>query len=1809
LSSLSWVLVGVVGLLLGLVAARLLLDVLRAVRFLAGARRLAPVLDDEHDEKHVAWAPPSKKLTPEEAAGHRRALWAQLYRPGLSPAKLDAFRALREQHGAFLLDAWMWRLWWRAWCRLASEATGQVQKVAITQAKGVERSLYRAFSPADLALFLSLYAPGETPRLELAWAQQQLKAKPWRRHARRRLESLAETQGFVGEAAFVALVEFLVQQRAKAQVVPLFARLRPTHPQAAKRLEPALRELFSATVDMLSLPFGGHHIALCSRASSGSFHLSPLHFDVSAATVGEWMCNPPVLSSGRKGEQSLQGSLGLIRFPFMNGSLALFSLPPLRGAFLLELRVAPAPSRFWSRYLDDIPLSGAEHREHLQHTQLDAVLNLTEGGASLWVLDRESRRPVRDASASFWRLEAPGAELCEHPGRTDPDGLVGLPDAAYWQLGACVAREGSHGATEFLFLTHDVDISTAERSKPEERLYVWLARPLYRPGETVQGKLVARAKGAVGPSTRLASGRGFRLEVRGPRGNSVATLELTLSRFGSASFSFAVPAGAPLGRYSFALKHHHLPTRVEGSLQVEEFVAPEFRASLRSLVPPRWRQPATVEFEASYFFGGPVAGARGTLELRRRCWSYRRGSGWPPARELSTARALRTLRFETDAAGQARITVPWSGPLDLLRRHDGHDLELKATLRDASGKTCEATLELSFRRLSHLLEITPSETLRLPGEPLPLALRWFPEETEEPVEHELTVELRGGSGRRRRKVRVSTAQREVSVPLDLHPGAWNLTGSLAGQRRPTQLPVEVWVLGEEVHSAFPRLLVSRGELSEAAPVRVAFVGPRGNGGLCVLLVHNRGAVLGASVLGSAGSAAWMDLLLPQGTAPRIFLQAWSPAPATGHGLWHIEASLSAPPAKALPPPSLGPSLSLDFPSATLRPGAATVLSASLDDAGTPASELVCSVVDEALFSVVPAPRPAVQFFEESPPELDMKPAWSAAWASAQAGRQPPVPIHAVSEKLGAMILAPPFGLQGLPMAQAAGPMGGLGMALGAPAPGPPMAMSSVPRKSAGPFRARKEMMSRGGGGDEIDMQAEGGAGASDEVSASTAAPVALRSDFSSEAAWFPEVPLERGVIRLPVQLPDTLTTWKATALLICVDDRLSEAEARVRTQKPLMVRLQAPRFFQERDTFVLRALVDSRVEQALLVRASLEAPGLSLQSSTTFELTIPAGGQQKLEAQALVPAGSAPEICLRASAAAEQEPDAADLEERRVPFRPYGVARRLTAQGKLSGGRERVTLALPEQRKPECTRLTVRLDRGPLDVVLHALEYLREYPYGCVEQTCSRLLPHLVWERVLGRDGLGREELSVYRAAARTPSHDDVDAGLEGLLSMQNPDGGFGWWPSRGSDVWMTSYVLFSFSIARRPDAQRLQAARRFLCINLLNTSNPDDADAFAAFSLAWSGATVDPRVFEVLLPRWDSLSLTEQAKLCLPLRAARHPEAAAFVASVRRKLVRSARKFVRKVADDETPDGSWFVPRATEAIAFFVLVLLHEQAPARAEPGDPAEPEPPEAHGETLALLASFLLLHRRGSRWHSTRDTALAVLALLAYEEHLGGAAGKASLTISLNGQEKLSAALGDREHEAPWLRLSDEHLHGGDNVLELSTEGLDAGAIAHHPHYSAELEFYSVEDTIAPTEAGIRLERVYWLVDDKQKASRRLKSGERVQVGQRIRVVFTLKSERLRRYLLLEDPRLAGCEPVAKKSGREACEGDCDHVELRADRTAIFLSVLGERSVELSYDIEAQLPGTFTAMPASAETMYESEVSGTSGSFSLTIDSSGK
>jgi len=115
--------------------------------------------------------------------------------------------------------------------------------------------------------------------------------------------------------------------------------------------------------------------------------------------------------------------------------------------------------------------------------------------------------------------------------------------------------------------------------------------------------------------------------------------------------------------------------------------------------------------------------------------------------------------------------------------------------------------------------------------------------------------------------------------------------------------------------------------------------------------------------------------------------------------------------------------------------------------------------------------------------------------------------------------------------------------------------------------------------------------------------------------------------------------------------------------------------------------------------------------------------------------------------------------------------------------------------------------------------------------------------------------------------------------------------------------------------------------------------------------------------------------------------------------------------------------------------------------------------------------------------------------------------------------------------------------------------------------------------------------------------LRDGDTVASGDLVEVELTLESKNDYEYLVFEDFKAAGFEPVDVQSGYTS-DGLGAYRELRDERVAFFLRTLARGTNSLSYRLRAEVPGRFSALPARAFAMYAPELKANSDEIRLRI-----
>jgi len=763
-----------------------------------------------------------------------------------------------------------------------------------------------------------------------------------------------------------------------------------------------------------------------------------------------------------------------------------------------------------------------------------------------------------------------------------------------------------------------------------------------------------------------------------------------------------------------------------------------------------------------------------------------------------------------------------------------------------------------------------------------------------------------------------------------------------------------------------------------------------------------------------------------------------------------------------------------------------------------------------------------------------------------------------------------------------------------------------------------------------------------------------RSNFVDQAFWMPAVVTDaNGEAVVTITWPDNITRWDILARGWSESAQVGEARAQVTATKNLLVRLQSPRFFVERDELVLSANVHNYTETAQSVRVALELGGDTLYPAggappgppSPRSVTVPRsdrpggavtiGDESTMDTPPIqtvdLPAGAEKRVdwrvrverpgtaTVRVLADAGSDSDAVEL---KFPVLAHGVEKLVVKGGSIlmagnekPGTRsEKVTVTVPAERAPDAGELIVQISPSAAMVMLDALPYLGDYPYGCTEQTMSRFMPAVVSAKTLKDLGVDLDDLRKRAAAGEGPPSlgrnpvfkpellkSMIAAGLDRLRRFQHKDGGWGWWEQDASDPIITAYVLEGLIAGRSAEvaipASMVDRGMAYLASTFAAEKGPHDK-VYQAWVL-----TLDPKrapavaskLLESSFPGRERLSAYGLALLSLALKnGGKGPEARLCMQNLEStaKIDREAgtcswRGDVGRTWDWHNND----VETAAACLrAFQAIESKHRLAP----------------------LVVRWLANNRTGASWSGTRDTAHAVYALAEYVSKQKVLAPDYTVTVDVSGRQQKK------------FRVTAQNALTFDNRLVVPSAALGSGAREitvtregqGNVYFTAALRVFTLEEGIQGAGNEIRVRRRYFRLTkpapgEKPETTKdgyvrtAVSAGDRLSSGDLMEVELLIESKNTYEHLVFEDMKPAGCEPVEVRSGTRFGNGLCSNVELRDDRVAFFITQLPQGKRLLSYRLRAETPGAFHALPLTGYAMYAPRIRCISDEANLRIE----
>jgi uncharacterized protein YfaS (alpha-2-macroglobulin family) len=739
----------------------------------------------------------------------------------------------------------------------------------------------------------------------------------------------------------------------------------------------------------------------------------------------------------------------------------------------------------------------------------------------------------------------------------------------------------------------------------------------------------------------------------------------------------------------------------------------------------------------------------------------------------------------------------------------------------------------------------------------------------------------------------------------------------------------------------------------------------------------------------------------------------------------------------------------------------------------------------------------------------------------------------------------------------------------------------------------------------------------------------VRKDFKDTAVWIPSLKTNAdGIAIANVKLPDNLTTWRATVRAASIGNEFGSAVNKIISSQDFIVRLALPRFFTTGDEGLVTAIVHNYTDSAQKAKVSLTlSDQLHTDQKLTTTLSIASSGAARYSWP--VKAVSVGQAVIGLKATGSKSGDAMEV---KLPIIPLGVPAFTVASGVLRDDPAEATIpiGMASDAVPGTTKYNLMVASSSIGPVLGNFDSLIQYPYGCVEQTMSRLMPSIVALTL-------NKKLNIPITAENSKLFAKVyKVSMAKLDGYQHADGGWGWWETDESNLYLTSLVLEGYKrlegVKYPVDAERKKNGLAWLSKNTVKlhqqlidphkaSSNYWDSELYtdlarACYTLALHGQKPDNKVIAWL----DNNIHRLPAEALAYLSMADH---------LRKSDAASKRALDELISlADQTNDNcvwQWDSQVAAKRLGLnpkqyiwqdyrFTEVettALGLQAMVMVNPDDTA----------LIEKIKNWLLERRAVGGWENTKATAEVFMALL--EEQLQFSKGKQtnctldisvtskllqefvfSLTNQFGPEQKAKIGVPDKSESIVLSKKGDGRIYYS-SLLQYQRRLSPGDKIATK----------STPDGLQLTRSFFHIEPVATTTDGKMHFTHKPLTDNEVRAGETVLMKVTLDNPIGLPYVMLECALPSGAEVVQDSSeagavnSEESAMGDWNrtwwtHQDVLDDRIVFFVTHLRPGKSEFNTLLRMEMPGKFQINPIKMEGMYTNKVRGYSELGTVTV-----
>lgn len=621
-------------------------------------------------------------------------------------------------------------------------------------------------------------------------------------------------------------------------------------------------------------------------------------------------------------------------------------------------------------------------------------------------------------------------------------------------------------------------------------------------------------------------------------------------------------------------------------------------------------------------------------------------------------------------------------------------------------------------------------------------------------------------------------------------------------------------------------------------------------------------------------------------------------------------------------------------------------------------------------------------------------------------------------------------------------------------------------------------------------------------------------------------------------------------------ERCGSAVSEILVKDKILIQESLPRFVSTGDKVEAKVVVFNDTGKDEKISITMDIYGAAkLESDKTVSPYIIEGG--KAMVQFTFRADNKPgNITFNISATAGDEKSDIKVE---LPNRPPQPLLTRHGSGIVKDGQP-VEIAMPSDWLEGTAEYELRLSSLPTVRLSRSIQYLLSYPYGCLEQTTSKLFPMLYYNdiaRFVQPSLTGSKGIEYF-----------IEEGLIKIISMQLPSGGFSYWPGSGhSNHWASIYACHFQVEARKAGYYISDNVYSRILRYLKKTANDVSLEnnlgvlrIYASYVLALAGELDRGTLEGLKYLNLDKIPLYSRFQYGGAIALTKTPEDALWLIPIE--------------IHPETyePETGGFFNSSIRANAI-LLDILTELAP-----DNPSIPVLLETISEDLHF-----------GRWYTTQSTAWSLMAIGKFLKSQEDANYKG--TVVVDGRRY-------RDFSVENVQISDSSL--GNKEIEISISGKG------NCYYYWQASGVSTEKKIHEYDNRLKVRREHFDINGNPLDINSIKLGD--QVVAKITAIALDKnldnviiSDLLPACLEIENPRLVTSGRMSRIRNKSTSP---DYMDIRDDRMLLFANINMNRQFEYYYSLRVVATGEFIVPAVAAECMYDPTIRSAGSSGNITV-----